>query len=437
MLIKALVFLYLVKAKRDENEVKTLSDPNLYNNQSEEKDSRRIADRKPPFKIPVVLANEHAEIIGKTNWTSANVDTCSYEKQFDGSILIKTMHPYDGKAYCHEYWECDNPNHNIFFKWNRVEIEGACVDWARFAWGIEDDQQEVAGCPEFEDEIILTYRQKMYRDTRGKKIVWDFLTNRSFQYWGAEAQIICKDPRDVNECEDGTHDCSETAECIKEAGTREYICKCPSRIKWGNQIIDNTGSGTVSDPCFYSHPDFPSTEIFPIEWGGETLGIVYENDNSFKWDKAFERCNELGMTLPLPSNEAENTALFNFFLERSIPNLSTIGHRIGVLLGAHNSNDENKWVNLYTNEEITYSLGVNHFQDFFESRFFRTHKHMALNMFMNFNLILLPFNMFCLVYTLFTANGLWINQIAAFFGVTLIKLLKYGLIIVNGMTMTY
>ena len=349
MMIKFCAFLCIAHAQRNENEEENLpdllSDPNFYRDQliaSKEKASRAIGDRKPPFRIPVVLDNEHAD----GDWTSSNNDSCSYVEQADGSILINTMHPYEGKAYCHEYWECKDPNHKMFFKWNRVQIQDAddCwYDWARFAWGIEDTDQEFL-CTETND---ISDRQQMYRNTGGSKIVWDFTTNGWDELWGAEAQIICKDPRQVNECVDGTHECSMFAECINESGKAGYTCQCPSEsVKWGDKTIKYSGTGTLADPCKLSHPDFPEIEIFPIEWNGETHGVVFEGKRYFTWQRAFERCNELSMTLPLPSNAAENTALTNFLLTSDSKR---------IFLGAHNSNDERKWVNLYTNEEIIYS----------------------------------------------------------------------------------
>ena len=365
MLIKALAFACLAKAHRDENGEKIrpdpLIDPNFYIDQLtalKENANRGLArkDRVVPSKIPVILDNEHTD----GNWTSTNStsdDSCSYVEQADGSVLISTMHQYQNLDYCHEYWECEDPAHNMFFKWNRVQIEetSECrYDWARFAWGTGDNEQEFS-CS---DSNALTNRQKAYRNTGTNKIVWDFDTDGSVIRWGAEAQILCKDPSDINECIDGSHDCSEGAECIKESGKSGYTCQCPSDgIKWGDQTITPTGAGTNSDPCKYSHPDFASIEIFPIEWDGETLGVVFEK-RRLTWQAAFERCNELGMTLPLPSNDAENTALTTFLASsdrnrRSHTSVPTNYKRI--FLGAHNGNDERKWVNLYTNEEMTYN----------------------------------------------------------------------------------
>ena len=293
--------------------------------------------------IPVVLDNYHAD----GDWTSnnsTNDDTCSYDEQPDGSILISTYHTYFNNDYCHEYWECENPNHNMFFKWNRVQIEedrrGNCeFDWARFAWGKGDDQQEVI-CTE---DNILTMIQEAYRDTGGNKIVWDFDTDEGVMKWGAEAQIICKDPRESNECIDGTHDCDFFAECVKESGKSGYTCQCPpGGVKWGDKTLTYTGDATRRDPCKYSHPDFPDTYVWPIQWDGETLGVFFEI-KTIKWQEAFNRCNELGMTLPLPSNDQQNTALSKFLW---MINLNRF------YLGAHNSNDNRNWVNIYTNSTI-------------------------------------------------------------------------------------
>merc|ERR1712131_262076 len=236
---------------------------------------------------------------------------------------------------------------------DRVNIEqmpDCTYEGARFAWGTANDEQELLCTADNE----LTRRQKSWRNTGSNKIVWDFYTDEYFTKWGAEAQIICRDPSGVNECIEGGHDCDEGAECIKTEGQSGYICQCPSAgIKWGDQTVTPTGAGTTRDPCKYTHPDFPSIEIFPIAWDGQTLGVVYEQSKLLSWEAAFERCNELGMTLPLPSNDAENTALTNFLI--GIKPGNGYGNFTGIFLGAHNSNAERKWVNLYTDEEITYN----------------------------------------------------------------------------------
>ena len=292
MLIKALAFACLAKAHRDENGEKIrpdpLVDPNFYIDQltaMKEKASMGLArkDRIAPGKIPVILDNEHTD----GNWTSTNStsdDSCSYVEQADGSILISTQHQYYNQDYCHEYWECENPDHNMFYKWNRVGIEShsnCAYDWARLAWGTGDGEQEYL-CQE-----TLTDKQMAYKNTGGNKIVWDWDTDGSVIRWGAEAQILCKDPADINECIDGSHDCAQGAECIKTSGQDGYTCQCPSAgIKWGDQTLSSTGAGTNSDPCKYSHPDFSSIEVFPIAWDGETLGAVFEK-RRLTWQDAF------------------------------------------------------------------------------------------------------------------------------------------------------
>ena len=121
---------------------------------------------------------------------------------------------------------------------------------------------------------------------QGNKIVWDFDAVSSGRQWGAEAQILCKDPNAGNDCYYGTHDCSEWAQCIENSNKSEYTCQCPE-IKWGDRIITATGSYSASEPCKYIHPDFPSVEMFPIELNGEIRGLVIEeidNDNDFSDD---------------------------------------------------------------------------------------------------------------------------------------------------------
>ena len=279
---------------------------------------------------------------------STSYDTCSYVEQADGSVLISTLHQYQDSDYCHEYWECENSDHNMLYKWNRVEIEDhsdCAYDWARFAWGTGVDKYEKL-CDE---NNLLTNKQKGYRDTGGNKIQWDFDTDVTGNYWGAEAQIICKDPADINECIDGTHDCAEGAECIKTFGQFGFTCQCPSGgIKWGDQTLTLTGAGTNSDPCKYVHPEFTSMEVFPIAWDRKILGAIFDElRRRVTWQDALKRCNMFGMTLPLPSNDAENTALTNFLANRT--------NYEGIFLGAHNSNVDREWVNLYTGDAMTYN----------------------------------------------------------------------------------
>ena len=340
MLFHILAFLCLAKAQRDEN-LSTDDDKT-------DLDQRRKPGWSPTIdddKIPVIFDNEHTD----GSWTSLNStsdDSCTYVEQDDGSILINTMHRSFAFDYCHEFWECDNPDHIMFFKWNKVDL--AYGTWARFAWGTEDNDQEVKSSLDREHSR-LTETQKNYRNTRSNKIVWDYEVGMFGYGWGVEAQIKCIAPSNINECTLGTHDCSSEAKCIKESGMSEYICQCPPNgIKWGDQRLFTTAAGTISDPCFYSHPDKPSLEVFPIEWDGDTFGVaIQETDGFGTWQDAFLGCNKLGMTLPLPSNDAENTALINV--------LRTKVRRSKIFLGAHTTIDEPKWTNIYTNEEIRYN----------------------------------------------------------------------------------
>ena len=133
----------------------------------------------------------------------------------------------------------------------------------------------------------------------------------------------------------------------KPEAIRKKVRQCHS-IKWGDGTLTSIGAGTKSDPCKYIHPDFSGTEVFPIKWNQkETLGVVFEK-KWVKWQDAFNRCNELGMTLPLPLNDEQNNALKNFMYSSD--------HTMGrIFLGSHNSNDNRTWVNLYTNDAINYN----------------------------------------------------------------------------------
>ena len=152
MLIKGiLAFLCLAKAERDKNEGKIrsepLADPNFYIDQLKAEKIEAKKGRRSPSKIPVILDNVHIDGDWEYHDNGTDDDPCSYVEQSDGSVLISTAHRYSNYDRCHEYWECDNQNHNMFFKWNRVEIEDdypdeCAFDWARFAWGTKDDQQE-------------------------------------------------------------------------------------------------------------------------------------------------------------------------------------------------------------------------------------------------------------------------------------------------------
>ena len=97
--------------------------------------------------------------------------------------------------------------------------------------------------------------------------------------------------------------------------------------------------------------------MFPIELNGETHGVIIETETEwpyFQWKDSFKRCNELGMTMPIPTNDADNTALMNFVINRPVDDADGHIFFIGVYNGVHNNN-ERKWASLYTNKEITYS----------------------------------------------------------------------------------
>ena len=69
--------------------------------------------------------------------------------------MVDTEHSYSAGAFCHEYWECEDPNHTMFIKYNRVQLDNwiprnqfnptasdvhQCdYDWARFGWEVDGE----------------------------------------------------------------------------------------------------------------------------------------------------------------------------------------------------------------------------------------------------------------------------------------------------------
>ena len=102
MLIQFCFLAFSCLAHRDENGEKIrpdpLEDPNFYADQiaawkRKGGDGLVRKDRKVPSRVPVVFDNIHTD----GNWTAGNStdeDTCTYEEQSDGSILINTKHSY-------------------------------------------------------------------------------------------------------------------------------------------------------------------------------------------------------------------------------------------------------------------------------------------------------------------------------------------------------
>ena len=80
------------------------------------------------------------------------------------------------------------------------------------------------------------------------------------------------DAEEINECDAGTHDCEENAECVPTSKS-SYVCKCPTG-KWGEDDIVAKGEGTKSSPCYWRTPVSQYTRMYPIKvWVQFTLMI--------------------------------------------------------------------------------------------------------------------------------------------------------------------
>ena len=87
------------------------------------------------------------------------------------------------------------------------------------------------------------------------------------------------DAEEINECDAGTHDCEENAECVSTSNS-SYVCKCPTG-KWGDDDIIAKGDGTKTTPCFWTTPLFQWVQMHPIK--------VWVQYTFFKFFKHFFR----------------------------------------------------------------------------------------------------------------------------------------------------
>ena len=109
----------------------------------------------------------------------------------------------------------------------------------------------------------MSEKQKSYRSTGSNKLVFDFRSDLWINKWGVQAQIKCMDAEEINECDAGTHDCEENAECVPTSNS-SYVCKCPTG-KWGDDDIIAKGDGTKTSPCFWTTPISQWVQMHPIK----------------------------------------------------------------------------------------------------------------------------------------------------------------------------
>ena len=109
----------------------------------------------------------------------------------------------------------------------------------------------------------LTDKQKSYRSTGSKKLVFDFKSDPYWFGWGLEAQIKCMVADEVNVCDTGAHDCEENAECVATSKT-SYVCNC-HQGEWGDGFITAKGAGTKTDRCVFFHPNDETKRLTSIK----------------------------------------------------------------------------------------------------------------------------------------------------------------------------
>ena len=110
-------------------------------------------------------------------------------------------------------------------------------------------------------------------------MVFDFRSDLWVTKWGLQAQIKCMAAEEINECDDGTHDCEENAECVPTSNS-SYVCKCRDG-HWGDDgTIVSQGSGTKSDPCHWVSPVYAWRDLFPIKVRVFKYDIFYNSNSS-------------------------------------------------------------------------------------------------------------------------------------------------------------
>ena len=126
----------------------------------------------------------------------------------------------------------------------------------------------------------MSEKQKSYRSTGSNKLVFDFRSDLWINKWGVQAQIKCMDAEEINECDAGTHDCEENAECVPTSNS-SYKCKCPTG-KWGDDDITAKGEGTKTSPCFWTTPFNEWAAVFPIKVRVQYIFIYFYSFESLK-----------------------------------------------------------------------------------------------------------------------------------------------------------
>ena len=135
-------------------------------------------------------------------------------------------------------------------------------------------------------------------------------------------------------------DCSSEAICTN-SGTG-WNCTCPN-AKIGDLVIEpaSSSTGKGSDPCHYFHPNFDGHRVFTVNYGGrDTVAYIGPAAGSTFYHYA-KKCQSLGMRMFTPENLKEAELLSQLRNKRG---------NMRVPLGVTRRSDGH-WRNIYTGDK--------------------------------------------------------------------------------------
>ena len=180
----------------------------------------------------------------------------------------------------------------------------------------------------------------------------------SFAITTSNARTVCVAPQEgesteIDFCGTGFHDCHEGASCTN-GGDAGYTCECQA-LQFGDVEVVPVDVAGTGRSCSYSMPGHDDKTLLPIRVNNNagSLHVFHVSSEEFALEDAITYCAELGMRLPLPKNDKENTAMRKLVIS---PNDTPYWVRQNFFwLGIHDSDVDNTFLNIYTANEPSYT----------------------------------------------------------------------------------
>ena len=165
-------------------------------------------------------------------------------------------------------------------------------------------------------------------------------------------RTICIAPKEgesieIDFCGTGFHDCHEGALCTN-GGDKGYTCECQP-LQFGHLKVSPVDVAGTGRSCSYTIPGHDDKSLTPIRVNNIEGSILafHASLERYIFEDAIKYCAELGMHLPLPQNDQENTAMRK--ISSNVPYTSVFW------LGIQRSDEDNIFRNIYTEEELSYT----------------------------------------------------------------------------------